>query len=237
MFTTTTNAPSNTKTTPTDPFSNLFPNMNSQPQTAAKATTPTANTANVNKPPPVRPPPMYNQPNYYSSTVPPPSTTTQASQPSFTTQKSASATGTAPKISKDQAFGGLDKLLDPTFNPKSNSPESQTLGGMRRKEDAKEMDPNKLKILEWTDGKKANIRALLCSLHKVIWEGETRWEQCGMHQLVSADDVKKMYRKAVLAIHPDKLTGHPHVELAKLIFVELNDSWAKFQQEGQQNLF
>ena len=30
-----------------------------------------------------------------------------------------------------------------------------------------EVDPDKMKILEWTDGKKANIRALLCSMDKV----------------------------------------------------------------------
>lgn len=99
------------------------------------------------------------------------------------------------------------------------------------------MDPNKVKIMEWTDGKKANIRALLCSLHKVLWEGETKWQPCGMQQLVNANDVKKVYRKAVLVVHPDKLSDHPEVELARLIFVELNDAWAQFNQEGQKNLF
>jgi hypothetical protein len=99
------------------------------------------------------------------------------------------------------------------------------------------MDPNKLKVMEWTDGKKANIRALLCSLHKVLWAGETRWQPVGMQQLVTANDVKKVYRKAVLVVHPDKLSDHPEVELARLIFLELNDAWAQFNQEGQKNLF
>lgn len=94
-----------------------------------------------------------------------------------------------------------------------------------------------MKIIEWTDGKKANIRALLCSLHKVLWESETRWEAVGMNQLVTANDVKKIYRKAVLVVHPDKLTDHPEIELARLIFLELNDAWAQFQNEGQKNLF
>ena len=61
-------------------------------------------------------------------------------------------------------------------------------------------------IQEWTEGKEKNIRALLCSLHTVLWEGEDKWKECGMHQLVTPAGVKKMYRKAVLSVHPDKVS-------------------------------
>ena len=60
-------------------------------------------------------------------------------------------------------------------------------------------------MLEWTQGKEKNIRALLCSLDKVLWDGEKRWKRVGMQDLVSADQVKKVYRKAVLSVHPDKV--------------------------------
>ena len=60
-------------------------------------------------------------------------------------------------------------------------------------------------VLEWTQGKEKNIRALLCSLNKVLWDEEKRWQQVGMHDLVTADQVKKVYRKAVLSVHPDKV--------------------------------
>ena len=60
-------------------------------------------------------------------------------------------------------------------------------------------------VLEWTQGKEKNIRALLCSLDKVLWDGEKRWKRVGMQDLVSADQVKKVYRKAVLSVHPDKV--------------------------------
>ena len=46
-----------------------------------------------------------------------------------------------------------------------------------------------LQVKEWANGKENNIRALLCSLHTVLWEGETRWKECGMHQLVQPDQV------------------------------------------------
>ena len=44
-------------------------------------------------------------------------------------------------------------------------------------------------ILDWIEGKERNIRALLSTLHTVLWEGETKWKPCGMHQLVQANDV------------------------------------------------
>jgi curved DNA-binding protein CbpA len=71
-----------------------------------------------------------------------------------------------------------------------------------------------------------------------------------MHDLVTHEQVKKVYRKAVLHIHPDKvkriifiylkkktiifiskLRGDPNEPLAKLIFVELNEAWSQFEQE------
>ncbi len=95
------------------------------------------------------------------------------------------------------------------------------IGDARKAELAKELDPivlkvcfvnlqiffnlNKLKqVRDWTEGKKRNIRALLCSLSNVTWP-ECAWGGCGMHELVTPDQVKKTYRKAVLHIHPDKV--------------------------------
>lgn len=52
-----------------------------------------------------------------------------------------------------------------------------------------------------------------------------------MHQLVAFNDVKKMYRKACLAVHPDKQAGGENEELSKLVFTELNDGWSKFQED------
>lgn len=112
----------------------------------------------------------------------------------------------------------------------------QTLKSLK-KEQNKSEDPVKAKVNEWAEGKKGNIRALLCSLHKVLWEGEKRWEPCGMHNLVQPDQVKKWYRKAVLSVHPDKLTGCPEEALARAIFMELNDAWATFEEEGSKPLY
>lgn len=57
--------------------------------------------------------------------------------------------------------------------------------------------------MEWVEGKKGNIRALLGTLHTVLWEG-SGWN-CNLSNLVTYADVKKAYRKACLAVHPDKV--------------------------------
>ncbi|XP_055639896.1 cyclin-G-associated kinase [Toxorhynchites rutilus septentrionalis] len=113
----------------------------------------------------------------------------------------------------------------------------RTINDMRKEELVKEMDPERVKLLEWTEGKKSNIRALLCTVHTVLWPG-AKWTKCEMHQLVSASDVKKIYRKACLAVHPDKHTGTENEDMAKLIFMELNNAWSEFENDAtQQNLF
>lgn len=62
-----------------------------------------------------------------------------------------------------------------------------------------------LQILDWIEGKERNIRALLSTMHTVLWKGENRWKPVGMADLVTPEQVKKVYRKAVLVVHPDKV--------------------------------
>lgn len=62
-----------------------------------------------------------------------------------------------------------------------------------------------VQILDWIEGKERNIRALMSTMHTVLWDGETRWKPVGMSELVTPDQVKKYYRKAVLVVHPDKV--------------------------------
>ena len=115
------------------------------------------------------------------------------------------------------------------FTPTADN-SNRTIGEMKKEEDKKDMTPEEAVIFEWTHGKSRNLRALLCSLDTVLWPN-SRWVKCGMHQLVTHNDVKKMYRKAALAVHPDKQTGTDNESLSKLIFTELNDGWSKFQED------
>ena len=54
-----------------------------------------------------------------------------------------------------------------------------------------------------------NIRALLSTLHTVLWEG-SGWNPPQMTDLVETGKVKKQYMKANLIIHPDKVHPNPN---------------------------
>ncbi|XP_055498041.1 putative tyrosine-protein phosphatase auxilin isoform X2 [Leucoraja erinacea] len=142
--------------------------------------------------------------------------------------------GTRPKVA-DSNFEDL--LSSQGFASQKDKRGPKTISEMRKEELAKDMDPEKLKLLDWIEGKERNIRALLSTMHTILWEGETKWKPIGMADLVTPDQVKKVYRKAVLVVHPDKATGQPYEQYAKMIFIELNDAWSEFESQGQKPLY
>ncbi|XP_030050328.1 cyclin-G-associated kinase [Microcaecilia unicolor] len=142
--------------------------------------------------------------------------------------------GPKPKVSENDF---VDLLSNQGFSSKMDKKGPRTIAEMRKQEMSKDVDPQKLKILDWIEGKERNIRALISTLHMVLWEGETKWKPVCMADLVTADQVKKYYRKAVLVVHPDKATGQPYEQYAKMIFIELNDSWSEFENQGSKSLF
>ncbi|TSO98500.1 Cyclin-G-associated kinase [Bagarius yarrelli] len=112
--------------------------------------------------------------------------------------------GPKPKVKEDD-FGDL--LSTQGFGSKPDKRGGpRTIAEMRKQEMSRDMDPLKLQILDWIEGKERNIRALLSTLHTVLWEGETRWKPLNMADLLTPDQVKKFYRKAALIVHPDKDT-------------------------------
>ncbi|KAI7807292.1 putative tyrosine-protein phosphatase auxilin isoform X2 [Triplophysa rosa] len=163
---------------------------------------------------------------------------------SFSNRGGASPGGTGAKAQPN--MGTRPKVLDANFDDLlcgqgfaggKDKKGPKTIAEMRKEEMAKEMDPEKLKILDWIEGKERNIRALLSTMNTVLWEGETRWKTVGMADLVTPEQVKKVYRKAVLVVHPDKATGQPYEQYAKMIFMELNDAWSEFESQGQKALY
>ncbi|XP_051568753.1 putative tyrosine-protein phosphatase auxilin isoform X3 [Myxocyprinus asiaticus] len=170
-----------------------------------------------------------NRPNYNVSF-----STMGGSSLGSTGAKAQPNLGTRPKVSN----ANFDDLLSGQgFAGTKEKKGPKTIAEMRKEEMAKEMDPEKLKILDWIEGKERNIRALLSTMHTVLWEGETRWKPVGMADLVTPEQVKKVYRKAALVVHPDKATGQPYEQYAKMIFMELNDAWSEFESQGQKALY
>ncbi|XVF39276.1 hypothetical protein PTKIN_Ptkin01aG0021800 [Pterospermum kingtungense] len=59
-------------------------------------------------------------------------------------------------------------------------------------------------IKRWAAGKEGNMRALLSSLQQILWS-ECGWEPVSLTDLITSGSVKKVYRKATLCVHPDKV--------------------------------
>uniref|UniRef100_A0A3Q3FTX6 Auxilin n=1 Tax=Kryptolebias marmoratus TaxID=37003 RepID=A0A3Q3FTX6_KRYMA len=246
-----------TKPSTLDPFADIG-NLSRGSGFSSKPTTPTGMTPSF--PPmgsPSRPPPSPQhtggwQPHTGANFSSCPSHTSMPhtspqNRPNYNVSFSAMGGGSPSAAGKSQAgMGKIKRTSDANFDDllsgqgfagTKEKKGPRTIAEMRKEEMAKEMDPEKIKILDWIEGKERNIRALLSTMHTVLWEGETRWKPVGMADLVTPEQVKKVYRKAVLVVHPDKATGQPYEQYAKLIFMELNDAWSEFESQGQKPLY
>nr|XP_046241334.1 cyclin-G-associated kinase isoform X1 [Scatophagus argus] len=171
---------------------------------------------------------------------------TQPTKPNYNLNYSSVIGGRAERGVRGPGFGPKPKVKEDDFEdllstqgfasrPDKKGP--KTIAEMRREDITKDIDPLKLQILDWIEGKERNIRALLSTLNTVLWEGETRWKAVSMADLVTPEQVKKYYRKAALIVHPDKAAGQPYEQYAKMIFMELNDAWSEFENQGSKALF
>lgn len=106
------------------------------------------------------------------------------------------------------------------------------------REDSEKMelvDAVDARIAAWRDGKRDNIRALLGSMDKVLWEG-SGWKTIGLHELVMPNKVKINYMKAIAKTHPDKIAPDASTEvrmIAGSVFATLNESWDKFKADNK----
>ncbi|KFK42131.1 hypothetical protein AALP_AA2G215200 [Arabis alpina] len=85
----------------------------------------------------------------------------------------------------------------------------------------------------WAAGKEGNMRALLLSsLHLVLWPG-CGWEAVSLTDLITSAAVKKVYKKANLYVHPDKVQqkGAQQKYIAEKVFNILKEAWNKFNKE------
>lgn len=89
------------------------------------------------------------------------------------------------------------------------------------------------KIKAWSEehGKKKQIRALLATLHTILWPG-TKWKQISIGDLLDDRKVKKFFHKATLVVHPDKTHDLPAEQrfLAKRIFDALSQAKKEFDE-------
>ncbi|EPS64905.1 hypothetical protein M569_09873, partial [Genlisea aurea] len=89
-------------------------------------------------------------------------------------------------------------------------------------------------IKRWAAGKEGNLRALLSTLQYVLWP-ECGWQPVSLTDLITGVSVKKVYRKATLCIHPDKVQQKgatlQQKYIAEKVFDLLKEAWNKFNSE------
>jgi len=112
--------------------------------------------------------------------------------------------------------------------------EREMMAGMleAEKDEAKDRHLDKLKAWEKANGD--NIRSLLGNLGQVLWEG-CSFKPPGIMDLVEAKAVKRIYRRAIVVVHPDKViarggTGEQNF-IASFVYDVLNQAWHKFETE------
>ncbi|XP_077231579.1 auxilin-related protein 2-like isoform X4 [Tasmannia lanceolata] len=91
-----------------------------------------------------------------------------------------------------------------------------------------------VEIKRWSTGKESNLRALLSTLQYVLWP-ECGWQPVSLTDLITTASVKKVYRKATLCIHPDKVqqkgANLQQKYIAEKVFDLLKEAWNKLNSE------
>ncbi|XP_050366872.1 auxilin-related protein 2-like isoform X2 [Argentina anserina] len=91
-----------------------------------------------------------------------------------------------------------------------------------------------VEIKRWAAGKEGNLRALLSTMQYVLWP-ECGWQTVSLTDMINAAQVKKVYRKATLCIHPDKVqqkgANLQQKYVAEKVFDLLKEAWNKFNSE------
>jgi len=75
---------------------------------------------------------------------------------------------------------------------------------------------------------------LLSTLQYVLWP-ESGWQAVSLTDIIIGSSVKKVYRKATLCVHPDKVQQKgatiQQKYIAEKVFDLLKEAWNKFNSE------
>ena len=126
------------------------------------------------------------------------------------------------------AMFGSDFSLDRPSSGAGAGPSGPALS----EDDSREVLPTKQDVERWSTsgGRVSNLRALLASMHTVLWPGAP-WKPVSLAELVDVQQVKDAYKRAFLVVHPDKVVGPRRQELARMIFAVLREAYDNFKKE------
>ncbi|KAJ3231662.1 hypothetical protein HDU81_003601 [Chytriomyces hyalinus] len=140
---------------------------------------------------------------------------------------SASSSALPPKPMAASVKKAVDKAVE-TLRQQNENQEREEEEKFQAKEGIE------AKIDAWKQGKEANIRALLSSLDSVLWS-DLNWNTINLSELITPQQVKVKYMKAVAKVHPDKLKQGTTIEqklIANEVFGALNKAWDAFKVQS-----
>ncbi|XWS29276.1 hypothetical protein CRYUN_Cryun24cG0014400 [Craigia yunnanensis] len=89
-------------------------------------------------------------------------------------------------------------------------------------------------VKRWSNGKEGNLRALLSTLQYILGP-ENGWQPIPLTEVITSAAVKKVYRKATLCVHPDKLQQRgasiQQKYICEKVFDLLKEAWNKYNSE------
>lgn len=134
--------------------------------------------------------------------------------------------GTAEERTRQRIADALESKIERDMEAQREEDERRRI--------ADELD---FQIRGWAAGKEGNLRALLSKLHEVLWP-ECGWKEVGIANLMTSASVKKVYRDAMLCLHPDKVqqkgASLRQKCIAGKVFDLLKEAWNKFNAEEMQ---
>lgn len=126
------------------------------------------------------------------------------------------------------AFGAAPAPTSTTQAPTPGD-DNLTLGGLSWPSKEEEDESCiRARVEAWQEGK--NLRTMLVSLHEVA-PSSAGWVPVKLGEVVQPSDVKAVYRKAVLAVHPDKQPTDGARKLGHFVFESLREQWGVFRTQ------
>mmetsp|Transcript_17354 Transcript_17354/g.17043 ORF Transcript_17354/g.17043 Transcript_17354/m.17043 type:complete len:337 (-) Transcript_17354:23-1033(-) len=167
----------------------------------------------------------------------------------FDTQPEESAKPETPQDNGGFDLAGFGDLSGVNFNSEEKKEEEKKANENDIRKHVKEIhQKEEQEQVEWEDARrkheqrielwkgahmKNSIKILLCTLHTVMWAG-SKWEIIGMDKVEDPAQVKKLYRRAILITHPNKVNQSPTEQkfIANRVFAALNEAWKEFENTG-----
>ncbi|NXO26201.1 GAK kinase, partial [Cisticola juncidis] len=143
--------------------------------------------------------------------------------------KGAGGADSKPKVSADFE----DLLSGQGFNAHKDKKGPKTIAEMRKEEMAKEMDPEKLKVSKIL----GDVLPVIQSAYSCQGKSENSWNCLGIAHIPAAVVGFGSSDFPLFSLFSLQATGQPYEQYAKMIFMELNDAWSEFENQGQKPLY